>query len=85
MAMAAARRRHPEADFLRRRTKASPTDRTKSYKNEGIRQYRSQRVAPSPAVMDRTPHIMLVGKGAEDFAQSLPEDAMVEFEPDEYF
>ncbi|KAL7469794.1 hypothetical protein ACHAXS_010040 [Conticribra weissflogii] len=37
------------------------------------------------AVMERSPHVMLVGKGAEDFGRSLPCDAGVNFQPDEYF
>lgn len=36
-------------------------------------------------VMERTPHVMLIGQGAEDFARSLPPEAGVTFQPDEYF
>lgn len=36
------------------------------------------------AVMERTPHVMLIGKGAEEFAQSLPKE-VVETRPDDYF
>jgi beta-aspartyl-peptidase (threonine type) len=35
--------------------------------------------------MERTPHVMLIGKGAEDFARQLPKEARVHFQPDEYF
>ena len=37
------------------------------------------------AVMERTPHVMLIGDGAKEFASSLPEEANVEIQPDEYF
>jgi len=50
----------------------------------GVRNVKNP-ISLARAVMDRTPHVMLVGKGAEEFARSLPEDAMVESEPDEYF
>jgi beta-aspartyl-peptidase (threonine type) len=36
-------------------------------------------------VMDRTPHVLLIGKGAEDFAHSLPTEIGIKFQPDEYF
>ena len=42
-------------------------------------------VSLARAVMERTPHVMLIGKGAEEFARSLPDEAGVEIQPDEYF
>jgi beta-aspartyl-peptidase (threonine type) len=36
------------------------------------------------AVMERTKHVMLIGKGAEVFAKSLPKE-VVETRPDDYF
>lgn len=36
------------------------------------------------AVMERTQHVMLIGKGAEEFARSLPKE-VVETRPDDYF
>jgi beta-aspartyl-peptidase (threonine type) len=36
-------------------------------------------------VMERTPHVILIGKGAEDFARSLPAEVGVKFQPDKYF
>ncbi|KAL7445687.1 hypothetical protein ACHAXH_009086 [Discostella pseudostelligera] len=36
------------------------------------------------AVMERTPHVMLIGKGAEDFASTLPNE-VVETRPRDYF
>eukprot|EP00985_Skeletonema_marinoi_P001693 scaffold686_cov245-Skeletonema_marinoi.AAC.4 len=42
-------------------------------------------ISLAKAVMIHTPHVMLIGKGAEDFARQLPKEARVEFQPDEYF
>lgn len=39
-------------------------------------------VSLARAVMDHTPHVMLIGKGAEEFVNSLQ---LVETRPDEYF
>ena len=36
-------------------------------------------------VMERTPHVMLIGQGAEDFARTLPPDIGITFQPNEYF
>lgn len=36
-------------------------------------------------IMEKTPHVMLIGKGAEDFAHTLPPDCGIKFQPDEYF
>jgi beta-aspartyl-peptidase (threonine type) len=35
--------------------------------------------------MERTPHVMLIGKGVEDFAKTLPPEVGVKFQPDGYF
>lgn len=37
------------------------------------------------AVMERTPHVFMIGQGAEEFARQLPKEANVEVQPDEYF
>ncbi|KAL7434154.1 hypothetical protein ACHAXM_003910 [Skeletonema potamos] len=42
-------------------------------------------ISLAKAVMERTPHVMLIGEGAEDFARQLPKEARVEIQPDEYF
>eukprot|EP00804_Cyclotella_cryptica_P003952 CCRYP_013881-RA/>CCRYP_013881-RA protein AED:0.33 eAED:0.33 QI:0/-1/0/1/-1/1/1/0/421 len=42
-------------------------------------------IALARQVMERTPHVMLLGKGAEEFARTLPPEVGVKFQPDEYF
>ena len=42
-------------------------------------------ISLAKAVMIHKPHVMLIGKGAEDFARQLPKEARVELQPDEYF
>lgn len=42
-------------------------------------------ISLAKAVMERTPHVMLIGRGAEDFARQLPKEAGVQFQPDGYF
>lgn len=42
-------------------------------------------ISLAKAVMERTPHVMLVGEGATSFAKQLPTDAGVEMQPDDYF
>ena len=42
-------------------------------------------ISLAKAVMERTPHVMLIGNGAVDFAKQLPKEAKVEFQPDDYF
>lgn len=36
-------------------------------------------------VMEKTPHVMLIGKGAEDFANTLPPECGIKIQPEEYF
>ncbi len=42
-------------------------------------------ISLAKAVMERTPHVMLIGQGAEEFAQHLLKEARVAIQPEEYF
>lgn len=42
-------------------------------------------ISLAKAVMHRTPHVMLLGRGAEDFARQLSQEARVQIQPDDYF
>mmetsp|Transcript_33299 Transcript_33299/g.69993 ORF Transcript_33299/g.69993 Transcript_33299/m.69993 type:complete len:341 (+) Transcript_33299:281-1303(+) len=73
--------KEPHQIIQRRKYPASPQPTCGAV--AGVEQVKNP-VSLARAVMDRTPHVMLIGKGAEEFSRSLPQD-VVQTRPDEYF